>query len=477
MLARWNTPQRHRGGRERTPHSAAPGAAPTIGYAPAQRVCAGHWHNAPMPHCFPVPEARRPYRVFVVLACAVALLLGACDSLRPRAQVTGAARPTPLILISIDGFRADYIERGITPTLARLAADGVHAKALRPSFPTLTFPNHYTLVTGLYPDHHGIVHNRMENPRTGERYVYNDARTTADPAWWGGEPIWVDAEKHGLRTATMFWPGSDVAIAGVRPQRWMHFDKHVSAGDRVATLLSWFDQPENDRPDFITLYFDQVDRAGHDYGPDSPEINAALSEIDAAIGELIAGLAARGRADAVNVVIVSDHGLTSTSPDRVQFLEDIIDVHDVDMVTGGVVAGFRPDPGRRRRVEEALLAPHEHMQCWRREQLPARFHYGTHPRIPPLLCLAEPGWILSTRDYEQHRDRRPRGEHGYDNALPEMRALFIANGPAFKHGLVVPEFDNIHVYALLAHLLHVPAAANDGKFEVTAPMLIEQKAP
>ncbi|HKP67415.1 MAG TPA: ectonucleotide pyrophosphatase/phosphodiesterase [Casimicrobiaceae bacterium] len=402
-----------------------------------------------------------------------ALLVAAagCTDPAPRSE---APLRDPVILISIDGFRADYLDRGLTPTLAALAADGVRADAMKPSFPTLTFPNHYTLVTGLYPDHHGIVNNRMIDPATGHAFVYKDAETIADPAWWGGEPLWVSVEKQGRHAATMFWPGSDVAIDGVRPSLWLHFDGTLTPDQRVDQLLRWTDLRGAARPSFYTLYLEQVDHAGHNDGPDSPAVNAAMREIDAALARLVDGLKTRGLFERTNLVIVSDHGLTSTAPERQIFLDDLVDLDEAGFVTGGILAGMNPKPAASTAVEHAILAPHQHMRCWRKSVVPPRLHYGTHPRVPALLCLADDGWIITTHEDAAKRRHFSQGEHGYDNDDPKMRALFVAHGPAFKSGLRVREFDNVDVYPLLAHLLAITPAPNDGRFEDVSEMLKPQ---
>jgi predicted AlkP superfamily pyrophosphatase or phosphodiesterase len=347
----------------------------------------------------------------------------------------------------------------------------VRADAMKPSFPTLTFPNHYTLVTGLYPDHHGIVDNRMADPVTGRAFVYKDADTIADPAWWGGEPLWVSVEKQGRRAATMFWPGSDVAIGHVRPSFWMHFDGRLTPDRRVDRLLRWTDLRGDARPSFYTLYLEEVDHAGHEEGPDSPAVNAALRKIDAALARLVEGLEARGLFDRTNIVIVSDHGMTATAPERQIFLDDVVNPDAAGFAGGGILAGMNPKPADAAPVERAILAPHEHMRCWRKSELPPRFHYGTHPRIPALLCLADDGWIITTHADAARRTHFPLGEHGYDNDDPDMRALFVAHGPAFKTGLRVCEFDNVDVYPLLAHLLAIRPAPNDGRFYEISEML------
>ncbi|MEO7430995.1 MAG: alkaline phosphatase family protein [Dokdonella sp.] len=404
----------------------------------------------------------------VLVVCA---LLAACA---PSSSVRrSASEPHALILISIDGFRADYLDRNITPALADLAARGVRAQAMKSAFPTLTFPNHYTLVTGLYPDHHGIVNNRMVDPETRAKFVYKDHATITDPAWWGGEPVWVSAEKHGLHAATMFWPGSDVAIADVRPTHWQMFDGTITPDQRVDQLLAWMDEPASTRASFFTLYFDQVDHAGHHSGPDSAEVDDALRSIDAAMARLVAGLKQRKVYADTNVVIVSDHGMTATSADRRTYLDDLVPLGDVDVINYGILAGIEPHAGKASSIEAALLLPHPHMHCWRKSDVPARLHYGTHPRIPSLLCLADHGGNITSHGYEDDGGHYSAGEHGYDNDDPDMRALFVAAGPEFKRGVIVPEFDNVDVYPLLMHLLKLKPQPNDGDERAVAGMLAD----
>jgi predicted AlkP superfamily pyrophosphatase or phosphodiesterase len=404
----------------------------------------------------------------------IAPLLASCALLLTACAVQPSAKPryAPLILISIDGYRADYLERGLSPNLAALAADGVRAQALKPAFPTLTFPNHYTIVTGLYPDHHGIIANRMFDPVSGKRFVHSDPQFAADPLWWGGEPIWVGAERQGKHAATMFWPGSDYQIDGVRPEYWKPFDRSVGAGERVDQVLRWLDLPAGQRPDFVTLYFDQVDHEGHEYGPVSREIDTALVTVDAALGRLLDGLRARHLQDVTNLVVVSDHGMSATSTERTIALDDVVDLRDIDITGPGVLTGLAAKPGREAEVERALLRKHPHMTCWRKAETPPRLHYGTNPRIPPLLCVADDGWTISTHDTLDSPDHEAqRGEHGYDNDDPKMRALFVAHGPAFRRGLVVPEFDSVDVYPLLTRVLGIKPAPNDGDIGPAQRML------
>jgi predicted AlkP superfamily pyrophosphatase or phosphodiesterase len=409
-------------------------------------------------------------KILRVTLCLFVLALAACASQAPKPTPKNVY--SPLILISIDGFRADYLDRGITPNLSALAADGVRAKALRSAFPTLTFPNHYSLVTGQYPDHHGMVNNTMVDSALG-KFGISNKEAGRDGRWWdGGEPIWVTADKQGLRTGTMFWPGSEAEIHGHRPDYYIPFDGKLTADQRADQVLAWLDLPADQRPQFFTLYFDQVDHQGHDHGPDSAEVNDALRTTDAAIGRFVEELKKRHLYQSTNFVIVSDHGMTAVDDSRTVMLDKLVDLNSIDLVTAGVIAGLNPKAAHKAEVEKALLAPHEHMQCWRKAEIPARLHYGSNARVPALICLAEDGWMIETQAYFDRPNRHVMaGEHGYDNADPNMRALFIAHGPAFKHGLVVAEFDNVNVYPLLTHILGIQPAANDGDFKVTKGML------
>jgi len=372
----------------------------------------------------------------------------------------GSERKPVTILISIDGFRADYLDRGITPNLSRLAAEGARGK-LRPSFPTKTFPNHYAIVTGKRPDRNGIVGNNMIDPRRPDvRFSLGDPKQSLDPFWWDeAEPAWVTAGKAGVRSATMFWPGSEVAIHDSRPPDWLRYDAHVGYAQRVNTILDWMRRPVDIRPAFITLYFEAVDDAGHRFGPDSAEVNAAISEVDRRIGDLAAGLAAIGQP--ARVLVVADHGMRAIDESRVIQLADLIDLPSIIAVETGPYAAIEPAAGTDNRVYDALLEPHDHMTCNRREELPKRLHYGQNPRIAAIICIAEPGWsiIAGTPTWPVKG-----GAHGYDNQDPEMLALFVASGTGLTGD--IGTVDNIEVYPLLMRLIGVAPLPNDATGEL-----------
>ena len=400
-----------------------------------------------------------------LLLILFALTLSACATVAPE---RAAMDDRPLvILVGIDGFRADYLERGVTPTLGGLRAEGAFA-AMRPSFPSVTFPNHYTLVTGLHPDRHGIVNNSMVDAELG-RFSLGNAAAVTNGEWWDeGEPIWVTAERADLTTGTMFWPGSEAEIDGVRPTHWTVFDQSMPGDARVDRVLEWLDLPGDQRPDFATLYFDIVDTAGHHHGPAAAETTEAVASVDASIARLIAGLEARGLADRTTLVIVADHGMAATSPDRAIYLDDLIDVEAIQIVHAGAFAGFNPAPGRESEVQAALVRRHANMECYNKADLPGRLAYGRHPRVPAILCLPDTGWLVATRDRPV---RGPGGAHGYDNAASDMAALFIAHGPGVRSGVTLQDMDAVDVQPLLARLLGITAPAGDGSFEDAAPAL------
>ncbi len=391
-------------------------------------------------------------------ATALAALLQACvtppvDAPRPATvSAPVEARAPVTILISIDGFRPDYLTRGVTPNLNALAQAGISA-SMRPSFPSVTFPNHWTVVTGLRPDRHGIVGNRMEDAaHPGMTFTMQ----SEEPFWWTqADPIWITAERAGIRTATMFWPGANISFNGLRPSDWQQYGHEVSNRQRVDAVIDWLRRPAATRPQFLTLYFDTVDSAGHSNGPDSPKTTAVVADVDAAIGRLRSELTALGQP--ANFVITADHGMAATSPDRVIRLDQLIDPTSFRMVTGGTYAGLEPISGKEAALSAAISKPHPHMQCWPKAQIPAALHYGKHPRVPSIICLAETGWLIFDKAPPPDRPVRAGGAHGYDPAAPDMAALFIASGPAIRAAGGLESFDNVDVAPLLRSILGLPA--------------------
>ncbi len=411
--------------------------------------------------------------LFRLLLCSVAAFSAGCATqppARPAAQASAKPAPAPLLLISIDGYRADYLQRGFSPTLASLAQDGVRAQTMQPSFPSLTFPNHYTIVTGLRPDHHGLVNNTMFDPELGE-FSLSNRKAGADGRWWAqGTPIWETAGRQGLKTATMFWPGSEAPIHDYRPYHWLPYDGSMTPDQRVDQILSWLDAPTGERPTFLTLYFDDVDHAGHSFGPDAKQVNEAIAKVDEALARLVDGLKKRGLFDRINLIVVSDHGMAGVPAKHSVMVNKLIPLDRVQVVSLGVLAGFNAKPGYDfAKIEAKLEKPQKHMQCWDKTRIPARFAYGSNPRVPQLVCLADVGWRITTTDYVAKKlkngGKLSLGEHGYDNTDPTMQALFVAHGPAFRQGETLPAISNVDVYPLMTRLLNVTPVKNDGNYD------------
>ena len=418
------------------------------------------------------PLLRILFCAFVVLGAGCATK-PAAPSTSPVAGPVQVPKPTPLLLISIDAYRADYINRGFNPTLQALATTGVHADSMQPSFPSLTFPNHYAIVTGMIPDHNGIVNNTMSDPSLG-KFSLSDDKAASNGVWWEeATPIWETADVHGLRTASMFWPGSGANIQGMHPDYWKPYDGKVTPDQRVDQVLAWLDLPPDQRPSFITLYFDDVDHAGHKHGPDSPEVNQSLRDVDAAMARLVDGLRQRGIFDKINIIVLADHGMANVPLENNILIDKLIPLKNVETVGLGELAGFNPLPKRDfNAIEAQLEKPQAHMQCWDKTRIPERFHYGSNSRIPQLVCLANVGWRITTEDYlAKHKGTISIGEHGYDNTDPLMQALFIAHGPAFREGVRFHSFPNVDVYPLMAQLLGIPPEFNDGNLSDVVDML------
>jgi predicted AlkP superfamily pyrophosphatase or phosphodiesterase len=397
-------------------------------------------------------------KVFAALALVVLAFCSGAASAAPK---------RPVIMISIDGFRADYLDRGLTPTISRLGREGVRALAMRPSFPALTYPNHYTLVTGLRPDRHGLVHNVIEDPEMpGVRFSLGAREQVRSARWWEqGEPIWVTAKKAGLKANSLFWPGDEAATHGVRPDRWLTFDQSMPAAARVDLAVEWI---KRDHPDFTGLYFDDLDTAGHTFGPDSPELNAAVARVDAAIGRLLSELEIAGLAeDHFDIIVTADHGMVRA--DKLVMLDDIAEATARIVTTGGT-ATLTPLPGREAEAAAALVGRGEHMTCWLKDQIPTRYHYGANPRVAPIVCLGDLGWYLSSHAASDGKTPN-KGQHGFDPFAPEMAALFVAHGPGFRSSLTLPVIDNVDVYPMVMQLLDVTARPNDGSAAVAASVL------
>jgi predicted AlkP superfamily pyrophosphatase or phosphodiesterase len=397
----------------------------------------------------------------------LALLLVLLSPSLSRAFAAGppAATTHPLLIISLDAFRWDYLDLHPeqTPVLRRLKVEGGSARSLISVFPSNTFPNHYSIVTGLRPEHHGLINNQMFDPVRGEFFRLGLPKSTGGRDWWGGEPIWATAVLQGRRSACSFWVGSEAEIHGARPTFWKPFDYSIPFPDRLTELIGWLTLPAGKRPEVVTFYLEETNSVAHNFGPDAPETLAAIHLLDTEVGRILEELGRVGVEP--NLVIVSDHGMTRVRPERCVALDDFIDLSTVQVDFSGPVAGLRPKPGVT--VEEVLAKLAKlpaGAVALRNQNLPARFHLeGGNPRIPPIWVLPQEGGWAAPKKLLSDWLSKTKGEHGYDPALQDMQGILIVHGPDLvTGGKVIEATENIHLYNLFCALLHLTPAQNDG---------------
>lgn len=394
----------------------------------------------------------------LILILFGAHLFSSCDT-----DSVTERQPDKVLLISIDGFMNEYLDRNPTPNFDRFIESGIRAEYLIPVFPTKTFPNHYSQVTGLLAENHGIIANSFQDDSLNARFSYGPPDGSPnDERWWGGEPIWTTVEKQGKTSATMFWPGSEASINGVQPTKWKPYDGSVDNYARIDSVMSWLDSEGEINADFGTLYFSNVDSRGHGFGPNSPEVDEAVVQADSLVGYLWDRIGEMGLRNKLNVMIVSDHGMAELSDDRVIFLDDLIDLGDVDVIDWTPVAMLKPGEGKREEIYTALKENERNYGVYKKEDLPRRYGFTNHYRIPEIIMIADAGYTITNRAFYEQRGL-VAGAHGFDHEAPEMRTVFFASGPAFASGETVPAFSALNLYELMTHLLGVEPAENDGE--------------
>ncbi|XP_070704848.1 ectonucleotide pyrophosphatase/phosphodiesterase family member 1 [Pempheris klunzingeri] len=377
---------------------------------------------------------------------------------------------SPLILISLDGFRAEYLKDHSShlPIINKLRNGGTTAPYMRPVYPTKTFPNHYSIVTGLYPESHGIVDNKMYDvTRNAFFSLKSDEKFNAK--WYQGEPVWITATRQKLKTATYFWPGSDVPINGTFPDLYKVYDKSITFEKRLSTVFEWLSLPQEQRPDFYTLYLDEPDSSGHRYGPKSSQVIQALEDVDRILGMLMDGLTQRSLQHCVNVIIISDHGMEEALCEKAAYVSTYMSNTDGFTVIQGPAARIRPSllPDDYFSFDfEGLVknlscrTPDQPMRPYLKENLPKRMHFANNIRIERGHLYMKQGWqaALNRKEIKYCTG----GFHGSDNLFTNMQAIFIGYGPGFKDNTVVTPFENIEVYNLMCDLLGIRPAPNNG---------------
>ncbi|PRQ46826.1 putative nucleotide diphosphatase [Rosa chinensis] len=418
-----------------------------------------------------------PTIVFISLLLITCIALSAAAAFATTTtSIDSKARPLAklnhpvVILVSSDGFRFGYQFKTPTPNIHRLIANGTEAETgLIPVFPTVTFPNHYSIVTGLYPAHHGIINNHFVDPYTGEFFNMG----SHEPKWWLGEPLWETVVNHGLKAATYFWPGAEVKKGSwTCPKKYcQQYNSSVPFEERVDTTLGFFDLPSSEIPYFMTLYFEDPDHQGDQVGPDDPEITEAVANIDRMIGRLIEGLEKRGVFEDVTIIMLGDHGMVGTCDTKLIFLEDLaswIEIPASWVQSYTPLLAIRPPAGvdtadvvakMNEGLSSGKVKNGKQLKMYLKEKLPRRLHYAASDRIPPVIGLVEEGFKI-----EQKSSKRQEcgGAHGYDNAVFSMRTIFIGHGPQFARGRKVPSFENVQIYNLVTKILNIQGAPNNG---------------
>ncbi|OLY81742.1 putative pyrophosphatase/phosphodiesterase [Smittium mucronatum] len=428
------------------------------------------------------------------------------------------SKSNTVILISIDGFAQDYFSLGITPNIADLGKSGVFADYMKPVFPTVTFPNHYTIATGLYPENHGIVGNSFYSKQLGDTFYFTQP-SSYDSKWWGGEPIWVTAEKNNLISAVDQFPGAEAVIMGVRPTYHYPYEASVTQTTKMDKLVNWLELPEDQRPALLISYFAEVDSAGHSYGPFSKGTNDALIQADASIGYLVNQLKSKNLYDKVNIIIVSDHGMEgSMTPRDNIYVNDLLAKANLELSANNVTAKCMTLNPVKEKILSVHLSPHagiypvsdsdiipiyrklkmvqdrSKFNVYLKKNIPERFVYDFNERIPPIVIIANEPYLMrfsaanynspdlskrsSGLDKRQSSSNVPYGAHGFDNEYQNMRAIFVAHGPAFKspsnptNSTNFPPISALDVYNVVAKLLKVNPANNDGSQTVAANMIL-----
>jgi predicted AlkP superfamily pyrophosphatase or phosphodiesterase len=410
----------------------------------------------------------------------IVLMIIACGAIRAQAiapvVVTdhgpNAAAQTSkpyVILVSLDGFRYDYAQKYAAKNLLALAAHGASApQGMIPSYPSITFPNHYAIVTGLYPEHHGIVAMTFYDPERKQHYSFRDAQTNTDGSWYGGVPLWSLAEKQGMRSACFFWPGSEAEIAGMRPTYYLHYDDSFPDDKRVDQVIAWLNLPAAQRPHFITLYYSNVDHAGHQFGPETPETAEAVQHVDDLIGRLeseIEKLPLR-----IDLIVVSDHGMETEQGDWIN-LDKFADLSQFE--TDGPLL-YPKSEAAAQAAYEKLRGASDKFTVYRRSQFPPNLHYDSNPRAGDPIVVATGPYSIRAHAPPGDAGARPptKGVHGYDPyKMKTMMAIFYAAGPDIRPGTTIAPFENVNIYPAIAKILGLQIGPIDGDVKVLQDIL------
>ena len=377
------------------------------------------------------------------------------------------SQPPYTILISFDGFRWDYANRGISPNLDKLAEEGVSALSLRPCFPTKTYPNHYSIISGCYIDKHGIIANNFTDPRTGEKYSLGDRASVQNEKWYKAKAFWEVAAQKGIISASYFYPGSELDNPERRPKYFEYYEHDRKYEDRIESAIKWLQLPHHERPKFLTLYFHETDSYGHDFGPNSSEIDTAIARLDNLLGILIDDLKKINLYDSTNIIVVSDHGMTEISKEKILNIEELLTDFSVTILGEKPFMFIEPAQDELDSVYNILKSNSEHFKVFKKAEIPEYYHYKNNDAISSILLVADLGWSLVTNDWlESFNKYAGKGNHGYDNNCLDMHGIFYAAGPSFKQNYKTGTVWNIDIFPLLCEIFSINCPKNiDGKLE------------
>ena len=402
-------------------------------------------------------------RISVLFLLVISLF--SCDTNHKKEEI----KQPYLVMLSLDGFRWDYTHNANTPTLDSLANVGVMAEAIIPSFPTKTFPNHYTMASGLYPDHHGIVLNGFYANDLKRDYNKSDKSTVQVGSFYGGEPIWTTAELQGTKAATLFWVGSEAESHGIMPTYWEKYNESLPFNSRIDSVYHWLSLTDSLRPHLIMWYYHEPDGIGHRFGPESKETNLEVEKLDSYLGDFFSKMRKLQNFDELNFIVTSDHGMGSITSDSYIILDNNIDTADLEYFDGwNPVWNLKVKKGKLEKVYNKLKEV-DQLQVWYHDSIPKRLNYGTNPRTLDITVVAKPYHSI----YWSWRIGKSKGAHGYDNNFKDMHAIFYAAGPAFKHNYIAPAFENVNLYPMIAEIMNLKPAKTDGNIELVKNMLIE----
>ena len=375
-----------------------------------------------------------------------------------------------IILISADGFRADFAEKFEAKNLQKLSKNGVRAKFMTPSYPSVTFPNHYSIVTGLYPSHHGLVDNSYIDIPTGAFYNMGNKKMVADGKWYGGTPLWVLAEKQKMVTASFYWVASEAAIQGVRPTYYYNYSEKVNIATRINAVKDWLSLPEEKRPHLITFYFPDVDHDAHDFGPEDPRVKRSVQFVDSSINALQLALAPLNLP--INYIFVSDHGMTTVDNVHTLGLPAAVDTSYFKVPWGDAQLHLYAKDTSKIEFTYNELKKDTSITVYKLDETPDFWHYKKsddwNNRLGDLLLIPHVPKIFNLSPY-----KTTKGKHGFDNHMVDMRASFLAWGPAFKKGLTIDGFENVNIYPIIARILGLEYDESkiDGKLKVLQSIL------